>query len=299
MKDKIFLGLDIGGTFIKLVSKQNQDTVKEKVYIADIKDDREKFLKSIVEIIKRYDPDVVGIAVAGLYDEREEKITDAPNLKSIQDFSIKQYLTEKTGVKVFVQNDATLATYGEYVYGAGKGSNILVGLTLGTGLGGGLVINGEPVTGVSGSAMEVGHITIEINGWPCHCGRKGCLEAYASSYGIERIYFLKTGYYKTSFEIISSANQGKQEEIETIEEFSRYLSIGLMNIVHMLNPDKILLIGGIIENYPLIEELVYSDLKKLAFPLPFRDLEIKKGSLGEFSGAYGALALAEKSLSLL
>jgi Transcriptional regulator/sugar kinase len=93
---------------------------------------------------------------------------------------------------VFIENDANLAAYGEYVYGNGKDSEILVCLTLGTGLGGGAVIGGKILSGVSGSAMEIGHIAVEKNGLPCHCGRNGCLEAYVSSYGLERIYCILT-----------------------------------------------------------------------------------------------------------
>jgi len=293
MNSKVFLGLDIGGTYIKIVAKQGREIVKDKEYTEEVKDSTEHLLDKIAEIIKRYNPDRVGIAVAGLYDIKEEKITDAPNLKVLQGIPLKEIIERRTGVSVVIQNDATLAAYGEYIYGAGKGSNILVCFTLGTGLGGGAVINGKPLIGVSGSAMEIGHITVQIDGLPCHCGRRGCLEAYVSSYGLERIFFVNTSEYRTSFEIINLANEGKKEAIEAMEDFSRYLSIGLMNIVHLFNPDRILLLGGIIENYPLIEELVHSDLRHLAFPLPFRDLEIKRGSLGEFSGAFGALSLAE------
>ncbi len=293
MNRKTVIGIDIGGTYIKFVVKQNSEIKKYKEYIAQIKDNKEKLIEKVVHIIQKYNPEKAGIAVAGLYDIKEEKLTASPNLKSLEGLPLKQIIEEKTKVQVFIQNDATCAAYGEYVYGAGKGSKILVCLTLGTGLGSGLVINGKPYVGISGSAMELGHTTIDLNGWVCHCGRKGCLESYVSSYGLERLYFIKTDQYKTSFEIISLANQGKKEAIEVMEQFSRYLAVGLMNIVHTLNPDRILLSGGIVENYPLIEEMAYSDLKKLAFSLPFRDLEIKLAKLGEFSGSFGALAIAE------
>ncbi len=294
MKDKVILGLDIGGTYIKFVKKENGNITKGKEYIADIKHDREKLLEKIVQIIKDNSPEKVGIAVAGLYDAVEDVLTDSPNLKSLQNVNLKEFIREKTRIEPIIQNDATLAAYGEYIYGAGQGSKVLVCLTFGTGLGSGLVINGEPFIGVSGSAMEIGHTTININGWPCHCGRKGCLEAYVSSYGLERIYFFKTDKYMSSFEIITKANEGELAAMESMEELSKYLAIGLMNIVHILNPDRILFAGGIVENYPVLEEMAYADLKKLAFHLPFRDLDIKLAKLGEFSGAFGALALAEK-----
>ncbi|RMD47258.1 MAG: ROK family protein [Aquificota bacterium] len=291
-----FLGIDIGGTFIKYVFEDKIGLKTEKIYIKELveKNDREGIIKEIENIVSELSPKGLGIAVAGLIDKKEGIITNSPNIKPFEHFPIKQSLEKRLNIPVLVENDANLAAYGEYLYGAGKNGNILICLTLGTGLGGGAVINGNLLTGVSGSAMEVGHMTIDKNGWICHCGRKGCLEAYVSSYGLERIYFFKTGRYLPSSEIILLANEGKEEAMESLEELSKYLSYGLMNLLHLFNPDKILLAGGIPEHYPLIAELATSDLKKLAFPLPFRDVSIDIASLGEFSGAYGALGYIKK-----
>jgi glucokinase len=292
----VFLGIDIGGTYIKYASKLNGEIIKDKIYVRDIVENGnlEEFINKLKSLIKNYNPDRIGIAVAGLVDKKEGKITNSPNLKFLENLPLKEILENFTKKPVYVENDASLAALGEYRYGAGKGKNIVLCLTLGTGLGGGAVINGQLLTGVSGSAMEVGHTTIVKNGWLCHCGRKGCLEAYVSSYGLERIYFMHTHKFLDSKEIIAEANEGKVEAINSIEEFSKYLSIGLMNLTHLFNPDCIILSGGIPEHYPLITELAISDLKHIVFPLPFRDLEIKKAELGEFSGSYGALELAEK-----
>jgi len=289
-----FLGIDIGGTFIKYVYENNQ-IKKGKFYVKDIVEegDREALLDVIAEIFENHKSKAIGVAVAGLIDKKTGLITNSPNIKPLEHFNIKEALEKKLGVSVYVENDATLAAYGEYLYGAGKDSQILICLTLGTGLGGGAVINGHLLTGVSGSAMEIGHMTIDKNGWLCHCGRKGCLEAYVSSYGLERIYFFKTDKHIPSSEIILYANEGKKEALESLEEFSRYLAYGLMNILHIFNPDKVLLAGGIPEHYPAVVEMATADLKKLAFPLPFRDVSIDIASLGEFSGAYGALGLAK------
>ncbi len=289
-----FLGIDIGGTFIKYAYEG--DPIKTgKVFVKDIVEegDREALLETIVEIFENHQAEALGVAVAGLVDKKSGIITDSPNIKPLENFNIKEELEKRLNIPVFVENDATLAAYGEFLYGAGKGSEILICLTLGTGLGGGGVINGILLTGISGSAMEIGHMTIDKNGWVCHCGRKGCLEAYVSSYGLERIYFFKTDKHIPSSEIILYANEGKKEALETFEEFSKYLAYGLMNILHVFNPDRILLAGGIPEHYPAVVEMAVSDLKHLAFPLPFRDVDIKLASLGEFSGAYGALGYAK------
>ncbi len=292
----VILGIDIGGTFIKYAAKVDGEIKKDKIYVRDIVEngDLDKFINELKSLIRNYDPDRIGIAVAGLIDKKEGKITNSPNLKFIENLPLKDILEDFSKKPVYVENDASLAALGEFSYGAGKNKQIVLCLTLGTGLGGGAVINGQLLTGVSGSAMEVGHITIVKDGWLCHCGRKGCLEAYVSSYGLERIYFMHTHKFIDSKEIIAEANEGKTEAINSIEEFSKYLSIGLMNLTHIFNPDCVVLSGGIVEHYPLITELATSELKHIVFPLPFRDLEIKRAELGEFSGTFGALELAEK-----
>ena len=291
------LGIDIGGTFIKYVYKDEEGEKKGKEYVRDIiqKNDLDGFLEKVLKIIKKFNPEKVGIAVAGLVDKKEGVITESPNLKILNNFPLKSKLENLTNIPVFIENDANLAALGEWKYGAGKGKDISICLTLGTGLGGGAVLNGQLLSGVSGSAMEIGHITIVKDGRQCHCGRHGCLEAYVSSYGLERIYFLKTDKYKDSGEIILEANEGKEDAMESLEEFSEYLAVGLMNITHIFNPDVIILSGGIIENYPLIKDMSLSYLKHFAFNLPFRDLELKVAELGEFSGAYGALELTQQN----
>ncbi len=290
-----YLGLDIGGTFIKYAFENSDGIETGKIFVKDIvsQGNREELLKEIKNIVEKHSPKALGVAVAGLIDKKTGRITASPNIKPIEDLNLKEELEKRLNVPVYVENDATLAAYGEYIYGAGKDAEILLCLTLGTGLGGGAVINGNLLTGVSGSAMEVGHMTIDKNGWLCHCGRKGCLEAYVSSYGLERIYFFKTDKHIPSSEIIILANEGNEIAMESLEEFSRYLAYGLMNLVHLFNPDKIILSGGIPEHYPALVEMATADLKKLAFPLPFRDVEIGLSKLGEFSGAYGALAYAK------
>ncbi len=290
------LGIDIGGTFLKYVyEKEENEFLKEKIYIKDIiqSGNREELIKTTKELVERYRPKTLGIAIAGLIDKKTGLITNSPNIKPLEHFPIKEELEKLLNIPVFVENDATLAAYGEYLYGGGRNSEILICLTLGTGLGGGAVIEGNLLTGVSGSAMEIGHMTIDKNGWLCHCGRKGCLEAYVSSYGLERIYFFKTDRHIPSSEIILLANEGKTEAMEALEEFSEYLSYGLMSILHIFNPDKILLSGGIPEHYPAVVEMAVSNLKEKAFPLPFRDVSIALAELGEYSGAFGALGYAK------
>ena len=284
------LGVDIGGSFIKFVYKDKDFIQKGKIPTNQSFD---YILKEIKNLKNNFSPEKLGIAIAGVYDKKYGRISASPNLKFLEGIDLKEILTSELKINLEIFNDASAAAYGEYKYGAGKNAQILICLTLGTGLGGGAVIEGNLLDGISGSSMEIGHTTIELEGWHCHCGRKGCLEAYVSSYGLERFYFFLTDVKKTSKEIIFLANEGKLEAIKAIDEFSRYLALGLMNILHIFNPDKIVIGGGIPEYYPAVIDLAISKLKNLAFKLPLRDVVITKAQLGEFSGAYGALALME------
>ncbi|WP_028950597.1 ROK family protein [Sulfurihydrogenibium subterraneum] len=287
-----FLGIDIGGTFLKVAFKENGEIKTEKIAVKEIQK-KESFLENLREVVKKYNPNKIGIAIAGLVDKKTGLLTNSPNLKFLEGLNLKEFIEKEFNIEVFIENDANVAAFGEYVYGNGKGSKVLVCLTLGTGLGGGLVIDGKIFSGVSGSAMEIGHITVEKDGFLCHCGRKGCLESYVSSYGLERLYCLISEEKRSSFEIINLAKQNDDKAIQTFEIFTDYLAIGIMNIAHIFNPDTVLLSGGIIENYSDVLTLTKSKVEKLVFPLPLRDLHINSAKLGSWSGAYGALALAE------
>ncbi|MCX7760571.1 MAG: ROK family protein [Hydrogenothermaceae bacterium] len=290
------LGVDIGGTFVKIILKDGDSVVKEKIAISEDVKEKGKFEKFMLDTILKYSPQKVGIAVAGLVN-KEGVITNSPNLRYIEGINLKVYLQNYLNIPVFVGNDANFAAYGEYIYGNGKGSKILICLTLGTGLGGGTVIDGRIVEGVSGSAMEIGHMIIEKGGKLCNCGRRGCLEAYVSSYGLERIYREISGEDFSSFDIIKLAKEGDIKALNSFDIFIDYLSVGVMNIAHIFNPDKVLLSGGIVENYPQLLPKLRKIVKRITFPLPAKDLTIDSGLLGSWSGSYGALAVAENHSS--
>ncbi len=286
-------GVDIGGTFVKFAFEENGNIKTEKILIKHYIENKDikGLLEEILNVLKNKNIKKLGIAVAGLVNKEKGWVDTSPNIPLIEKFPISNFFEENLKADVFIENDANAAALGEYKYGNGKESKILITLTLGTGLGSGAVINGKLLSGVNGVAMEFGHTTIEKNGLKCHCGRKGCLEAYVSSYGLERIYFLISDKHLSSAEIITLANEGDEKALEAFEIFNDYFSTGLMNIVHIFNPDKILLSGGIPEYYPLITKMAYSKLKGKAFPLSIESLDINLAKLGEFSGAYGALAL--------
>ena len=280
------LGVDIGGTFVKFTdgSRSWKEETPKTV---------EELLQLISGVVLCEKACRVGIAVAGLVDVREGVVTDSPNLKFLKNVPLKEEIKRRTGATVFVVNDATAAAYGEYRLGLGKGNSVFICLTLGTGLGGGAVIDGKPLLGASGSAMEVGHMVVERNGWLCHCGRRGCLEAYVSSYGLERFYHMETGESVSSFEVIDRAKEGEESAVRAISGMASYFSLGLMNLLHIFNPDLVSLSGGIPTHYPELIDVVEGKVKEISFSQPARDFSLKLARLGEFSGALGALLLSE------
>jgi len=278
------LGIDIGGTFVKFFWEGK----KEKVRTPKNKRDLKELLKRAIE---RGKPEKVGIGVAGIVNKRELKVEESPNLRFLEGFSFKELKEKVKELKVF--NDATAAAFGEHKKGAGKGSKVFVCITLGTGLGGGLVIEGKPFEGIGGGALEPGHTCIEVDGWICNCGRRGCLEAYASSYGLERHYRKLWGEEKSSFEILKEAKGGKEKGIKAVKELSLYLGVGLTNLIHLFNPDRVAITGGIVSQYPELVKEVERIVKERSFKSLGKECQIVKGQLSDFSGAVGAYLLLE------
>lgn len=284
MGDNVKCGIDIGGTFIKVVF-QDGKTEKHRT---------PKTLRDLLDFIEttaaKHKIDRLAIAVAGLV-ELSGKIREAPNLAFLRGVPLKELLKER-GIEALILNDATSAALGEFKFGAGKGSKVLLCITVGTGIGGGAVIDGSPLLGANGLAMEVGHILINPFGFRCNCGRIGCLEAHSSSYAIERIYRRLTGVPMPSWEIIESSGQNKEAE-KALVEAAENLGRGIVSLSHIFNPDTIVLCGGIIQTSQIYFETAKNYALKNMFESVKRGLKIAKGKLGAFSGAFGALGATE------
>ncbi len=236
------------------------------------------------DLIDRINPDSWGLAIAGLVD-REGFVWKAPNLKILEGVRILDHLNPD-----IVVNDATAAVYGEYRMGAGREGRVVLMLTLGTGVGGGLVVDGRIFDGTNGTGLEPGHMIIVPDGEPCNCGRRGCLEAYFSSYAIEREYRRISGESLKIPEISRRYISGEEKARRVVERSIGHLHLGVLNLVTVLNPDVLILGGGLIRDIPDLVDRLRSMLSKSLFT-PHR-LIIREAELGEFSGACGACLLA-------
>jgi len=207
---------------------------------------------------------------------------------------------------IFLDNDANLAALGEYKYGAGRGAGYLVYITVSTGIGGGIVISGEIYRGSGGAAGEIGHMTVERNGPLCSCGKRGCLEALASGTAIARrarelvaegrgqgiLKYLEGAYEITAVEVGRAAANGDIEARAILDRAGSALGAGIANVINLLNPSLVILGGGVMKIYDLMQEAVIFALQENVLDVPLSHVQVVPAQLGDRAGALGAAALA-------
>jgi glucokinase len=250
----------------------------------------------------------VAVAAPGPIDLIEGVITAAPNL-GWSDVPLRKLLSEKIGVDVLLENDANAAALGEFEYGAAREYNTLVYVTVSTGIGGGFVFDGRIFSGASGAAGEIGHMTIEPDGPRCFCGSRGCLEMIASGTAIGRTATLAVeegrseelakrvdGEGKVGAEdVAQAAAAGDVVANEILDEAARYVGIGLGSLINLVNPEAIVVGGGVSKIGARFLDPVIAEARRRSFPQSFGDCTIKFAELGERVGALGAVAVAAKA----
>jgi len=245
------LSIDIGGSKIAfgLVELGDSPKVSEFKKIETPKD-KERFLDALKNIISEYKKDneinKICIGCAGLIN-KTGKIIFSPNLQFLNEFDLQEYLTTEFNTETVVANDVQCFTLAEATYGAGKGFNTVIGITVGTDVGGEIIINGQHFGGSQNFAGEFGHTIINADYEKrCSCGKYGCWKQFVGREAVERNYFEITKNKKTAREIEILAQNGNSNAIASINRMSRYLGIGIINIINSFNPDIIVVGGGII-----------------------------------------------------
>ena len=315
---KYSIGIDLGGTkiLIALVDR-NTGKVLEHVKKKTKKDKGpkniiRKMLEGIEELIdisgKSFDEiSSIGVGAAGQIDRKNGIIIAAANL-DCYDLNLKEILTEKFNLPVYVGNDVEIATIGEQKFGAGKDCNDFVCVFVGTGVGSSIVKDGKIITGATGTAGEIGHIIVDLNGRQCSCGAHGCLEAYASRSAIERriegalkkgrksciLDYLETGKSITSSMIQKSIEREDELVLQCVTEASEYLSGGIASIINFINPELIILGGGLIEAVDYFYQKTIKKAKAKSLPVPAEKIQFKKAMLGDYSGVIGAAFLEDR-----
>ncbi|MBN1160954.1 MAG: ROK family protein [Dehalococcoidales bacterium] len=313
-KNTPVIAVDIGGTKImaalfsadgKMQAKDTRPTLAGEGVDAVV----ERLYSAIQDILENNNLvfsqlGAISIACAGGIDtEKGIVVTPSPGLPGWSGLPLADIIKEKTGVITYVLNDASAAALGEQRYGAGKGIKDLVLLTLGTGIGGGIIIDGKLYLGANGGAGELGHMTVEAGGLPCDCGNTGCLEMYASGRAVaaDAVERLRKGeksslagnVEKLSAEMVGvAAQKGDKLAREVIERAAFYLGVGMVNIANIFNPQMIVIGGGLAG----IGEILIAPGRKMvaerAFSISSRNIKIVGAKLGNEAGVYGAAAFA-------
>jgi glucokinase len=220
-------------------------------------------------------------------------VVQAPNLPSLIKFPLKAELQKRLGWTVFLENDANAAAVGEMWLGAARGCSDLVSVTLGTGVGGGVILNGRLWRGSHGSAGEIGHTTVDpFSGLQCKCGNTGCLELFASATAIVRMA-RELGMKESSAEKVYEAGRsGDELALSVFERFGMYLGIGLANLINLIDPQVIVISGGAVNGWDLFSEEMYRQVNERAFRATAQQVRIARAECGDNAGLLGATRIA-------
>ena len=308
-----FIGIDAGGTKIAgLVLKD--DSIEARFRRPTDTGSSETVLQGLLEACRTLrekasegglKTEAVGVGIAGFIDQARGVVVDSPNLP-LKEFQLRELLSHRCGLPVFIDNDANAAALAEAFLGAGKGACCIVHLTLGTGIGGGIILDGRVFRGSSGSAFEVGHMVIHEDGPLCTCGSRGCLEAVASGVAIyNRVKELSMSEVKSPLieefrrdpEGFSAktvgryADSGDRAALRILQDAGRHLGVGIGNLVNLINPDMVTLSGGLMGSFHHMEDPLMSALEEVSIPVNYARVRVRKGILGDEAGALGAALL--------
>jgi len=254
------------------------------------------------------------IGAPGLSNPETGVIFTSPHLPGWKDVPLKTIVEEETGIKTLLVNDANAAALGEMYFGAAKGARNFIYITISTGIGGGIVIDGEIYAGSLGTAGEIGHMTIDTNGPKCNCGNTGCWETLASGTALAREAKQRiSGGAKTSIleyadgdvnkvnaeTVHKAAQQGDTLAKELIARTSYYIGVGLTNLINIFNPELIIIGGGLANIGDILLEPAYKVAGERAYKVAFESVRFARAELGKNSGVIGAAAYAFREIGKL
>ncbi|RKU30730.1 ROK family protein [Candidatus Poribacteria bacterium] len=315
------VGVDMGGTKIlaAIVDEEGNILGTSKIR-TNAKDGSSNVIDRIADCIQmviqgtdvsRDSIQGVGIGAPGPLDPETGVVIVAPNL-GWENVPLKSELEERIDIPTYVDNDVNVGTLGEHTYGAGQGIKNIVGIFVGTGIGGGIIMNGELFHGASKTAGEVGHIIVKEGGPKCGCGNRGCLEALASRTAMTKSF--KKGIKKGKKSVVTKLTDGDLNSIRSgvlakavdakdkltkkiLNRTTKYLGVGIGSIVNFLNPEMIILGGGVVE---ALEDVFVDNIRtaanKYALPGTLDGVQIVKAHLGDNAGVLGAAALARQRI---
>ena len=303
------VGIDVGGTKAQGVAVDDDGTVVAREQWPTPRGDGslERLIDTLAELALALDVgESLGVGVPGLVSRRGV-LRAAPNLDGVADFDVAGRLAARLGRRVVVDNDATCATLAEWQLGAGRGTQNMVLVTLGTGIGGGLVANGAVQHGLNGFAGEFGHMVVDPNGPRCPCGRRGCWERYASGSGLAMLAReAATGRRLHNVvrhaggdaqavrgeHVQAAAREGDPEALSVIDDFGRWVALGLANLTNALDPEMFVLGGGLAAGADLYLDPIVRWFGELLYQAELRPVpRVEFARWGPLAGAVGAALL--------
>jgi len=315
-----YLGIDFGGTKIKIgiINESGAIVIKDK-YITQITKSSDEIVAHIanctLELIGKSGISIndikgVGIGSPGLLDPEKGLLKVVTNVPQLNGINFAEGIGSRLGLPAFLDNDVNAMTLGEFFFGAGKGYKHVIGLTLGTGVGGGIILDGELHRGASFTAGEIGHMSINTDGLYCPCGNYGCLERYIGKDGIvTRFTAFKNKGIETVIDkyledgkitpkaIAMAAADGDKLSIEVLTETGKFLGIALATLTNILNPEIFIIGGGIANAGDLILEPARRELIKRAYTIPARAVKVVPAALQNDAGIVGSASIAVAQLT--
>jgi glucokinase len=311
------LAVDLGGTKIAAALISPDNRVTDRAHSPTLAaEGLQAVLSRIFATVDRLlsqgnatPPQLYGIAIAaaGAIDTGKGLVTSSPNLPGWLDVPLRDMARKRYGVDTCLLNDADAAALAEHRLGVGRGVANLIYLTVSTGIGGGIIVNGELYSGTSGGAGELGHMTIDAGGPECRCGNRGCLEVFASGKAVagEAKRRIKQGEQSRLTDIVSgdleaitaekialAARDGDRLSREVISRAAGYLGVGMVNLVNIFNPEMIIVGGGLSKMGELLLEPAREVVKQRAFPLCAKAVRIVTAELGDDAGVLGVAIYA-------
>jgi glucokinase len=305
--DTNLIGIELCGATLRAATVDNEGVIRER---REEPLDAENLIAQLARVVKELKQkanniSAVGIAIPGLVNRQTDRVIASNYVPGPIRENLHEEVMKATGLRVELENDANAAAYGEYKIGAGRGSKDLFYITIGEGIGGPIILDGKLWTGASGLAGEVGHITIDTEGDECICGNTGCLETVASAPNIvrranERLNRDSTSSLSklamnkdfTAKDLAHEAKEGDDFSLMMIERTGKYIGTGVASVINLLNIERIVLGGGVMQAGELILNPIIQEAKRRAFQPCFEATQIVVAALGEDAATIGVAMLA-------
>lgn len=311
MEKNYVVGIDLGGTKISgALADLEGNILSQNTVPTNAFEGEDAVLNRIIEVIETVIKEAgkneevikaIGIGSPGPLDAKKGTIITTPNLP-FRNFNLVNPIKDRFNVPTYLDNDANVAAIGEYMLGAGKGTENMVYVTVSTGIGGGAILNGKVYRGNTSNALEIGHITVLPDGPKCNCGNSGCVEALASGTAIGRQgkeavaegldTSLKNYENVTSYEVFKEAEKGDKVAMDILDRSLTFLGIGIANIVSSFDPEMVIIGGGVSQAGAVVFDKVKEVVNNRCFKAMAENCKILPAALGTKAGVMGAVALA-------